>query len=508
MTVALPPDRQSGADIDITCIDTARRIFEIHPDDPITLAENAAWRLAWEQPLFSAHGGISLQQRLILAAISLLTGALAMATPYTVFMALGWALAGFFTIVALFRAVLLIAGLYAAWRKRGAAPASLAIRDEDLPVYTVIAPLYHEPGSVAQLITALMRLDYPADRLDIKLVLEADDEATCSEIGKIDLPAHFQVLRVPPLAPRTKPKACNYALAFARGAHVVIYDAEDIPDKDQLRQAVAAFRAGGPKLACVQARLNFYNPRENWLTRQFTLEYGMWFDWLLPGLQLLGLPIPLGGTSNHFRTPILRALGGWDAYNVTEDADLGLRLTRRGYRCMVLDASTLEEANCQHLNWLRQRTRWQKGYMLTWMVHMRRPLILWRQLGARGFLGFQLFVGGTVALALSMPVAFLIFLMGVCACGPRLPEILTKLNGIIFFLGIAVHMLSAIAGAAGRRQYDLLGDIALTPFYWGLTMIASMRALWQLCADPFHWEKTRHAISRISPISGSQCYPP
>lgn len=162
MTVALPPSRQSKADIDTMCRDTARRIFEIHPDDPITLAENAAWRLAWEQPLFSAHGGVSPQQRLILAAISLLVGALALAAPYTSFMALGWALAGFFTIVAMFRAVLLIAGLYAAWRKRGAAPASLAIRDEDLPVYTVIAPLYHEPGSVPQLITALMRLDYPA----------------------------------------------------------------------------------------------------------------------------------------------------------------------------------------------------------------------------------------------------------------------------------------------------------------------------------------------------------
>ena len=470
-------------------------------DDPLTLAENAAWRLAWEQPQWSAHSGASRSQCLILISLLLLTGALAVLKPLVWFAALGWGLAIFFSLVALFRTVLLTAGLFAAWRARSAVPGASRIADADLPIYTVIAPLYDEPGSVAQLIDALTRLDYPPHRLDIKLALEADDEATLAAVRQLDLPAHFQVLRVPPLAPRTKPKACNYALAAAAGAHVVIYDAEDIPDTDQLRRAVVAFRAGGPNLACLQARLNYYNPRENWLTRQFTLEYSLWFDWLLPGLQALGLPIPLGGTSNHFRTGILRQLGGWDAYNVTEDADLGLRLARRGYDCAVLDATTMEEANCRHGNWLRQRTRWQKGYMQTWLVHMRRPLHLWRELGPRGFLGFQLFVGGTVALALSMPAAFLIFLLGVCACGPQLPNILTNLNGIVFILGVTVNALGAAAGAVGRKYYSLLGDIILTPLYWGLTMLASLRALWQLAADPFYWEKTRHAISHVAPLA-------
>lgn len=471
------------------------------PDDSLTLAENAAWRLAWEQPQMSAHSGASRTQRLILLTLLLVTSALAVMAPRTWFAILGWGLAIFFSLVALFRTILLAAGLIAAWRARSAAPEASGLADAELPIYTVIVPLYDEPGSVNQLIGALTRLDYPPHRLDIKLVLEADDEATFAAVRRHDLPAQFQLLRVPPLAPRTKPKACNYALAAAAGALVVIYDAEDIPDTDQLRRAAAKFRAGGPKLACLQARLNYYNPRENWLTRQFTLEYSVWFDWLLPGLQALGLPIPLGGTSNHFRTGILRQLGGWDAYNVTEDADLGLRLARRGYDCAVLDATTMEEANCRHGNWLRQRTRWQKGYMQTWLVHMRQPLRLWRELGPRGFLGFQLFVGGTVALALSMPAAFLIFLLGVCACGPQLPDILTKLNGIVFVLGVAVNALGAIAGAVGRKYYSLLGDIMLTPVYWGLTMLASLRALWQLAADPFYWEKTRHDLSRVAPLT-------
>ncbi len=492
MTTDIARCRQSA-------VDDACRNAEIHPDDELTRAENAAWRLAWEQPQFSAHAGVSATQRLIILSLLLIVFSLALIAPRALFLMLGWTLAVFFSLVALFRCMLLIAGLYAAWRARYAAPENVAFTDAELPVYTVLVPLYREPGSVPQLIAALTRLDYPADRLDIKLVLEADDAATFAAIQKLNPPAHFEILRVPPLAPRTKPKACNYALATARGAHVVIYDAEDIPDTDQLRKAAKAFHAGGPQLACLQARLNYYNPRENWLTRQFTLEYSMWFDWLLPGLQALGLPIPLGGTSNHFRTNVLRSLGGWDAYNVTEDADLGLRLSRRGFTCRVLNSTTMEEANCQHANWLRQRTRWLKGYMLTWLVHMRRPLLLWRQLGPGAFLGFQLFVGGTVALALALPAALLIFILGVCACGPLAPEILAHLNGIVFIMGITVTGISATAGAMGRGHYDLLADIALTPLYWGFTMLASLRALQQLVNDPFYWEKTRHAISQVIP---------
>jgi len=470
------------------------------PGTPLTMAENAAWQLAWEQPRLSAHAGVSAPQRLTLAM--LLTGgsALLLLTPQISVLVTGWGLALLFATAALFRCILLMAGVLSAWRGRRSGLKSALLADNELPLYSIIVPLYREARSVQQLIAALKRMDYPESLLDIKLVLEADDAVTIAAIQAQDLPACFEVLHVPPLPPRTKPKACNYALGLARGEFVVIYDAEDIPDADQLRKAATAFRAGGPDLACLQAKLNYYNPRENWLTRQFTLEYSMWFDWLLPGLQLMRLPIPLGGTSNHFRTRILRQLGGWDAYNVTEDADLGLRLVRRGYSCGVLSSTTWEEANCRHLNWLRQRTRWQKGYMMTWLVHMRHPLHLWRQLGAWGFLGFQLFIGGTVALALSMPTALLIFVLGICACGPEVAELLLALDGHVFVLGLSVSALSAGLGAIGRKHYDLLADILLTPIYWGFSMLASLRALYQLIRDPFYWEKTRHAISQISPV--------
>lgn len=469
--------------------------------ETLSPVENAAWRLSRERPDWSARSGVSAAQQYCFGGLALSLASFGVLAPRMAVLSMAWLLAGFFLALVLFRLLLLGAGLIEVASVRKAAKPAAKIADADLPAYSVLVPLYHEPDCVAQIVAALCRLDYPRHKLDIKLILEADDAATIAAMAKIYLPPQFDVLRVPPLAPRTKPKACNYALGFVRGEYVVIYDAEDIPAPDQLRLAAAAFAAGSPRLACLQARLNFYNPRENWLTRQFTLEYSMWFDWLLPGLQTLGLPIPLGGTSNHFRTSVLRKLGGWDPYNVTEDADLGLRLARMDYDCAVLDSTTLEEANCRHRNWLRQRTRWQKGYMITWLVHMRAPLKLWRQLGARGFFGFQLFVGGTIGLALAMPAAALMYIVAVCACGPNIPSQLSQLNSVIFAGGLAVNALSGAAGAIRRKQYDLIADIILTPFYWGLTMVASVRAIWQMFRCPFTWEKTRHGISRIRPCA-------
>lgn len=208
---------------------------------------------------------------------------------------------------------------------------------------------------------------------------------------------------VPDLHPRTKPKALNYALPLARGEYLVIYDAEDRPERDQLRKALAAFQEGPPNLACLQAKLNLYNASDNGLTRQFTIEYDALFEGLLPALDRLQLPIPLGGTSNHFRVSALKWLMAWDPFNVTEDADLGTRLARSRYRCRVLDSTTFEEAPPRLSSWFPQRTRWIKGYMQTWFVHMRQPARLWRELGAAGFLGFQVMIGGTVLSALVHP---------------------------------------------------------------------------------------------------------
>ena len=282
------------------------------------------------------------------------------------------------------------------------------IADADLPVYTIFVPLFREHRVLPSLVRALTRIDYPAAKLDIKLILESVDTKTIAVARSLGLPGCFEVIVVPDAQPRTKPKALNYALQFARGEFAVIYDAEDLPEPDQLRKAVAAFHAGPPNLACLQARLNYFNARENWLTRQFAIEYAALFDGYLPTFEQLGLPIPLGGTSNHFRMPALKWLGAWDAYNVTEDADLGLRLYRRGYVCQMLDSTTLEEAPCQFSAWLCQRTRWLKGYMQTWLVHMRQPIRLWRELGLLGFLGFQVIIGGAFISALIHPLFYLL----------------------------------------------------------------------------------------------------
>ncbi len=472
------------------------------------IAENAAWRLAWQDPACSAHLGILRGQKIILLSCLIAIFCSAILLPDVTLIASLWGIGLVFAVMTAFRFALLAAGTVS-WQPihyaaRGededdtgsATPPPASGLFADLPVYTILAPLYDEPEIVPQLIEALSDLDYPPDLLDIKLLLEEDDTRTLAAIQALNLPACFELLHVPALAPRTKPKACNYGLAFARGEFTVIYDAEDMPDPDQLRRAVAKFGKSDPETACLQARLNFYNPRDNWLTRQFTLEYSMWFDLLLPGLKRLGLPIPLGGTSNHFRTDVLRAIGGWDPYNVTEDADLGLRLARRGYRCSILNSTTYEEANSETFNWLRQRTRWQKGYMMTWLVHMRHPVWLARQLGLWRTLGFHLFFGGTVLLALCTPLALPLLLSGLILSFDPVLKLL-KFGTLIG--GFATLFSCAIAGALSRGNYDLVKDVWRTPFYWLLTMAANIRAVWQLFHCPFYWEKTRHGLNLFHP---------
>src|SRR5256885_321978 len=225
----------------------------------------------------------------------------------------------------------------------------------DWPSYTILCPLYREARVVPQFARAMMSMDYPVEKLQILLLTEADDADTRNAIRALTLPSHFKIVTVPQGSPRTKPRACNFGLMQAFGQYVVIYDAEDIPEPTQLKKAVLTFANHGPDLACVQAKLNFYNPYQNVLTRWFTAEYSLWFDLILPGLQSAKLSLPLGGTSNHFPTQILRALGGWDAFNVTEDCDLGLRMSRYQMETVGLNSSTYGEANSKFKNWIRQR---------------------------------------------------------------------------------------------------------------------------------------------------------
>jgi len=378
-----------------------------------------------------------------------------------------------------------------------------ALDDASLPVYTVLVPLRREAEMFPVLRRALRELDYPKDRLDVKILLEADDTETIAAAREARLPGYIEFVVVPVGDPRTKPKACNYGLLHARGDYVVIYDAEDIPEPDQLKKALVAFQKLGPKVGCVQAKLSYFNRDQNWLTRWFTAEYAMWFDLMLPALQGERMPIPLGGTSNHFRREVLEGVGAWDPYNVTEDADLGVRLYRAGYRTGMIDSTTYEEATYEFVNWVRQRSRWIKGYVQTWLVHMRHPLRLWREMGARGFLGFQVVVGGTPFTFLLNPVYWLLTTLWFLTSWSVLPQLFPSWIYYVGMLNLAVGNFAFaylnMVACARRGHWAIVEHTLLAPVYWGLMSLAAWKAAIQLVARPWHWEKTMHGIAGARP---------
>jgi glycosyltransferase XagB len=376
--------------------------------------------------------------------------------------------------------------------------------DDELPIYTIICPLYREANVVDNLVAAIRALDYPIEKLDVKFVLEADDHDTRRALEQLDLGPPFAVIVAPPLGPRTKPKALNVALPFAQGSFVAVYDAEDIPEPDQLRHAFEMFKAAGNRLACVQATLTIDNTTDSWLARMFTASYAGQFDALLPGLAALALPFPLGGSSNHFRIEALRRAGGWDPYNVTEDADLGTRLYRLGYRATALSSATYEEAPARLRPWLRQRTRWYKGWMQTWLVHMRRPWRLVRELTPAGALAFQLFLACNVLAALVHPV-FAAALCYYLLAAPPLEAIATMDAAPLFVATLLSGYISTMAvdliGLGRRRLLSHAWVLVLTPLYWFLLSLAAWRALFQLLYDPQRWEKTEHGLAKTSRLS-------
>ncbi|MGY2836417.1 glycosyltransferase family 2 protein [Thermostichus sp. MS-CIW-41] len=377
-----------------------------------------------------------------------------------------------------------------------------ALDDRDLPIYTILVPVYKEPEVMPILIKSLSKLDYPHERLDVLILLEENDRDTIEAARAAKPPRYVRLLLVPDSKPKTKPKACNYGLAFARGEYLTIYDAEDIPDPDQLKKAVIAFRKGDPSLVCVQAALNYFNRSENFLTRMFTLEYSYWFDYLLPGLETLRMPIPLGGTSNHFRTDRLRELQGWDPFNVTEDADLGIRASQHGYTVGVINSTTYEEANCAVKNWIRQRSRWIKGYMQTWLVHNRNPLRSLRKLGLKNWLSYQFFIGGSFFTFLTSPIMWLLFIYWLITRAHWLqnifPSWLVYLGLFNLLVGNAIGIYLNLVAVFRRGYYDLAFYALLNPIYWQLHSMAAYMALWQLFTKPFYWEKTIHGLSKFT----------
>ncbi|MEN3028062.1 MAG: glycosyltransferase [Aquificaceae bacterium] len=378
-----------------------------------------------------------------------------------------------------------------------------ALEEKDLPVYTILVPVYKEPEVIGILIESLKKVDYPQNKLDIILLLEEDDTETLEAAKRHAPPANWRFLTIPNSIPKTKPKACNYGLFFARGKYLTIYDAEDIPEPDQLKKAVIAFRKAGDKYMCFQAALNYFNRDENFLTKMFTLEYSYWFDYLLPGLFRLRLPIPLGGTSNHFDVEKLKEIGAWDPFNTTEDADLGVRAFGRGYRVGVINSTTYEEANARIKNWIRQRSRWIKGYMQTFLVHARNPVKLYRSVGLRGTLAFYLLIGGTPFAFLVNPIMWLIFFVWLFtrtqAYEPFFPPAVLYMSIANLLLGNFMGVYLNLIAVFKRKYYELLPYAFLNPLYWVLHSIASYKALHELFTKPFYWQKTQHGITKHKP---------
>ena len=456
------------------------------------IARRAATHLARIDPAFTARGEMRNAQTVAAAAFGLGLIALAAAAP--------WAerVASSLLLWLVFSATIVLR--FAAAIAAQAPLPSPALRDAELPVYSVIVAMHRESAVIPKLVAALNALDYPRAKLDIKLVIEASDAETLSAIVAQRLPPRYDVIVVPPGKPRTKPRALNVALDVARGELICVYDAEDEPAPDQLRRAAARF-AEEPTLDALQGKLTIANWRDGWLSFMFAIEYAALFELINPGLAALDLPLALGGSTNHFRAEALRRVGGWDAWNVTEDADLGLRLARFGVRVGALDSETAEEAPNDLANWFRQRSRWQKGWMQTTIVHTREPLRYFRELGLKkGVAGLTLVVG-TVATCLLGPAFFAEAIWrGVeeMTTESRVSRLADVYTYILMLTGMQALALPALVAMRRRGLRSYARALALMPIYYALISAATWVALYELIVRPFHWHKTEHGRTRPS----------
>ncbi len=394
-------------------------------------------------------------------------------------------------------------------------------RDEDFPIYTVLVPVFREAGVLAQNMRNMFKLNYPKDKLDIKILMEEKDQETIDEAKALglfgDSPTKvvegippeeyadflklFDPIVVPGAKVTTKPRACNYGLLRAKGELCVIYDAEDNPDPDQLRKAAIVFMRLPEDVVCLQSKLNFYNADENIITKWFSIEYANWYEFYLQGLDWIDAPIPLGGTSNHFRKKGLDELGRWDPYNVTEDADLGIRLSRQKLRTEMIDSYTYEEATLTAKTWVVQRSRWYKGHLQTYLVHMRSPRKLYHDLGAKKFLKLQLTFGTGVFIPLVNPVLWVVLSLSFvipAAFGWLIPSYLMPICLFNLLVGNLSYLSIYVVACVKLKKHRYIPYALAMPVYWALLSFATWRGFIQLIRNPFYWDKTSHGVSKVS----------
>jgi cellulose synthase/poly-beta-1,6-N-acetylglucosamine synthase-like glycosyltransferase len=459
----------------------------------------------WGAARDGARVVITRAQVLVTLTVLALVAVTVFARPLPSLIACLGAITAVYVLIAVHKISLLVRGERAAAALPAQAPVAMG---DDLPLYTVLVPLHREGGILRVLIERLRLLDYPEDRLEVLLLIESDDEETRAALSGCSLPAFARALILPLGHPRTKPRALNIGLHAARGEFVVVYDAEDRPEPDQLRKAVAAFRSLPDDVVCLQGRLNYYNRHHTLLTRMFAVEYVAWYDHLLPGLAHTNDPehrvfLPLGGSTNHFRAEAVRQLGGWDPYNVTEDCDLGARIGRQGLGVAMLDSTTWEEAVPHVGAWVRQRSRWIKGYLQTYLVHMRHPLQLLHQLGWRGFFDFQMLIGASALVLLLNPLMWALTAVYLASKGTELGGFIQSLlpAGLYYpaLLSLVVGnfvLFYANTYTCVRHNYmDLTRYTLLTPVYWMLMSLGAWAGLISLVRNPFYWAKTDHGTS-------------
>lgn len=377
----------------------------------------------------------------------------------------------------------------------------LLLKKKDLKKYTILCPLYKEKRIISQFIKAMDAIDYPKEQLEILILIEEDDGEIKEALEKMSLSNIFHIILIPHSLPKTKPKALNFGLQKTTGEYIVIYDAEDIPDLQQLKKAICAFKKTDNRVICIQAKLNFYNVHQNILTKLFTAEYALWFDLILTGLQSINGPIPLGGTSNHFKTSYLREIKGWDSFNVTEDCDLGLRIAKKGYKTAIMNSLTFEEANSHHLNWLHQRSRWIKGYIQTYLVHMRQPSDFLKKWDGQHIITLQFVVGGKFLSMFINPFMWITtigyFLLRV-RVGTTIesfyPSSIFYLGVFSLIIGNFLYMYSYMIGCVKQGYFELIKYLYFVPLYWLGMSLAAWKAGISLIISPHYWSKTIHGF--------------
>ena len=444
-------------------------------------------------PAYSAHRTFTgWQSLLLLVSVFAIAYLFAYNTQIFFFIAT-MTVSTFYTGVVILRALML-----ARYDKRVKTTQTLpTLQPAQMPTYSVVVPLYKEANQIGPLTKTLMKLNWPKDRLDIKLICESDDIETLDEIRDTPLPDYFDLIVVPNAYPKTKPKALNYALSECRGEYLVIYDAEDRPSPNQLREAFAKFSTEDKRLACLQAPLIISNAEQSWLAHIFYIEYLTLFRGILPVLASWNMPLPLGGTSNHFKVSILKDVGAWDPYNVTEDADLGIRMAREGYRTSTISLPTYEEAPPTLDPWIKQRTRWMKGWMQTILVHNRNPFRLFLDMGLRDGLVFHLLLTSIVLSSLFHPILIgltLVQIIQLEVIGSQ--DWLLTLGIYNLVAGYTTYCLFAALVLKSNNSTGKWALLLTIPVYWFLISIAGWRALFHLLVMPHRWEKTPHGLAQ------------